>query len=444
MHLILISLRTGNAVRVTGVLLFASRMVLSREATAATINHLEILKQAFNFSPRRCRVSRRVASAVRIAKFPNAKRAPRGHFGQGTPQVYSANQIKVVHLEITSKCNASCPMCLRNVCGGVVNPQLPLAELTLSDIKIVFPVDFVKQLDRIYYCGNYGDPVSAQDTIESLRYFKEQNPALQLSIFSNGSARSPAWWAEVARWTSNVHFAIDGLADTNHLYRRGTHFETIMRNSKAFIEAGGQAIWDFIVFRHNEHQIEEAQALASQLGFKKFNLKKTGRFFSNTRSEVKSHQAVLDRHGNIEYYLEMPLHPKLQNQALVKEEILVAKYGHLEKYLDQAEIECKVDAEKSVYVSAEGFVFPCCWTANQMYPWYSAPKSSQIWKIIDSLSGGLEEISALQRSIQGIVEGDFFRKIEESWALPSTKAGKLKACAKTCGKEFDPFREQFR
>jgi hypothetical protein len=38
----------------------------------------------------------------------------------------------------------------------------------------------------------------------------------------------------------------------------------------------------------------------------------------------------------------------------------------------------------------------------------------------------------------------FFKKIEESWGQPSVAAGKLKPCAKTCGKEFDPFREQFR
>ena len=89
-------------------------------------------------------------------------------------------------------------------------------------------------------------------------------------------------------------------------------------------------------------------------------------------------------------------------------------------------------------------MFPCCWTANQMYPWYFEPKSSQIWKIVESLDGGMQSISAIYRPIHNIVEGEFFKKIENSWSLPSTKAGKLKPCAKTCGKEFDPFREQFR
>lgn len=335
-------------------------------------------------------------------------------------------------------------MCLRTVCGGAINPQLPLTELSIDDIKKIFPPTFVKQLDRIYYCGNYGDPIVAQDTLESLIYFKEQKTELQLSLFTNGSARPVSWWREVAKLTKDVHFAIDGLSDTNHLYRRGTQFDIILRNVEAFIAAGGRAIWDFIVFKHNEHQVDEAQALARRLGFHKFNLKKTGRFFSNTKSEVKTQQEVLSSRGEIEYYLEMPTDPKFQNAALAKEDELVAKYGHIEKYLDQTIVECKVEREKSVYVSAQGFVFPCCWTANQLYPWYLEPKSSQVWKLISSLENGEKSICATNKSVVDIINGEFFSKIEKTWSLPSTKAGKLKPCAKTCGKEFDPFREQFR
>ncbi len=357
--------------------------------------------------------------------------------------VYKAEQIRTVHLEITSRCNASCPMCLRNICGGKVNPQLPLTELKLEDIKSIFPPIFVKQLERIYYCGNYGDPVVAQDTLASLRYFKEQKPSLGLSLFSNASARTTDWWQEIAKLTSDVHFAIDGLSDTNVIYRRGTHFDIIMRNAEAFIKAGGRAIWDFIVFRHNEHQVEEARELAKTMGFHKFNIKKTGRFFSNTKSEVKPRQEVLGPDGDLEYYLEIPLDHRYRNGSLEKEELLIAKYGHLDSYLDKTKIDCKVSAEKSVYVSSEGLVFPCCWTANQLYPWYQQPGSSRIWKLIEEM-GGKDAISAHHHPLTDLINGDFFKKIVQSWDLPSTSLGKLKPCAKTCGKEFDPFTDQFR
>ena len=44
-----------------------------------------------------------------------------------------------------------------------------------------------------------------------------------------------------------------------------------------FRAAGGHAQWDFIVFRHNQHQVERAQQLSREWGFSKFQVKKTAR-----------------------------------------------------------------------------------------------------------------------------------------------------------------------
>ena len=66
-------------------------------------------------------------------------------------------------------------------------------------------------------------------------------------------------------------FSIDGLADTNKLYRIGINHERVMANAKAFIEAGGKARWKMIVFKHNEHQIDEAKQLAKDMGFWEFD-----------------------------------------------------------------------------------------------------------------------------------------------------------------------------
>ncbi len=53
--------------------------------------------------------------------------------------MFSYEEIRKVHLELTDKCNAACPQCSRNERGGPVNPLLPLTELTLDDIKTIFP-----------------------------------------------------------------------------------------------------------------------------------------------------------------------------------------------------------------------------------------------------------------------------------------------------------------
>src|SRR5581483_2052964 len=197
--------------------------------------------------------------------------------------MYSFSSITKLHLEITDKCNAACPQCPRNEHGGRVNPALPLVELTLADIKAMIPESLVRQLRTIWCAGTYGDAIVANDTLQIIEYFLHANSHICLGIHTNGSARPASWWAALGRLIPHgkgyVRFGIDGLEDTNNLYRRHTSWNTVMRNVTAFIGAGGNAEWDYLVFRHNEHQVEEARALAKKLGFTRFYVKATSRFF---------------------------------------------------------------------------------------------------------------------------------------------------------------------
>jgi len=358
--------------------------------------------------------------------------------------MYKYSQIKTLHLEVTSKCNASCPMCGRNVCGGKVNPHLPLTELSLKDIKQILAKDFIKQLKRLYMCGNYGDPIVAKETKEIFQFLRASNPLLHLCFFTNGSAQNTSWWREIGSIVNKVHFSIDGLEDSNSIYRRGTHFSKIMENVKSYREGGGTAVWDYIVFKHNEHQVEKARQLAMDMGFEKFIVKKTGRFYSNQKSKVKTEQVILNKKGEPDGVLEMPTLPQYQNRSLKKEEELTKKHGSLHQYLNQTAIHCKVAEEKSLYISAEAFVFPCCWTANQLYPWYFQKRSSQVWKLIESLPEKEQSLNAKKHSLQEIIEGSFFQTlIPNSWKGKNINQDKLRVCAKTCGKDFTPFSDQF-
>lgn len=363
---------------------------------------------------------------------------------QSYNKIYSYDQIKSVHLEITDKCNASCPMCARNWYGGKINEFLPLTELSLIDIQRIMPIEFVQQLSVCYMCGNYGDPIVATDTLEILKWLRSVNPGIQLGIHTNASAKTAGWWKELGNLLSNrgdyVKFGIDGLEDTNHLYRRGTYWHKIMDNAKAFIDAGGIAHWEFIVFRHNEHQVDDARLLSERMGFKQFRIKKTGRFFSNTKLEGKEQHPVKNRKDEIEYFIEKPINPLYQNNSLLNEQSLIDSFGNMQNYLDQTCIKCKVSEDKSIYISAEGLVFPCCWTANQLYVPYWPYKKSEIWSLLD---GDTKNINAIENDLKSIIEGKFFNDIATSWSKPSIADGKLRVCAKTCGSSFDQFKSQF-
>jgi|TARA_X000001036_G_scaffold155259_1_gene147404 MoaA/NifB/PqqE/SkfB family radical SAM enzyme len=379
--------------------------------------------------------------------------------------MYDYNDIKTVHLEITEKCNAACPMCARNINGGEDNPWLQNAELSLNDIVTIFPDTFIQRLNHMFMCGNYGDPIVAKDTLKVFKHFRSVNPTIYLSMNTNGSARTTYWWKELAEVIGTdgyVIFSIDGLEDTNYLYRKNTIWDKIMENAGSFIDAGGIAHWEYIVFEHNEHQVQEAKRLSEQMGFQKFQVKTSSRFFSSVSGSTKTYIKTIDRHGS-EIVIREPrgaaydnLYTREMSSIAEEQDIifptkkvdllgnlnpeLFNPHSKVQQHYDSTPIKCKVKEEKSIYVSAEGILQPCCWVAGQMYNWYHTPKGSQIWSVINKV--GKDKINALNYTIEEILENNYFNLIEDSWEKTSCNDGKLQVCAKTCGLN-DAFTQQY-
>jgi MoaA/NifB/PqqE/SkfB family radical SAM enzyme len=333
--------------------------------------------------------------------------------------------IQKLHLEITSRCNLRCPQCPRNQSGGRVIPELPLMELTLSDVQTALDRDFVRQLRVVRLCGNYGDPIVARDTLEVLEHLRWENPRIKLRMQTNGSGREASWWHRLARCIDTCSFSIDGLENTNHIYRRGSDFQRVMASATEFIAAGGVAEWDFIVFRHNEHQVEAASSLSASLGFAKFNVVRSSRFMQDGR--LIDRTPVYDLDGGLEYYVESPQRTEYQNDAMIR---LVAgnQDGDRGLYYRETAVCCKAVTHKQIYLSAEGLVFPCCYTAH-IYRKNGA--SCEVTRLLDRLEGGRDAINALKRPLQEIVQGEFFQEQVPAGWHPG--AGRLHVCSRMCG-----------
>tara|TARA_B100000965_G_scaffold388978_1_gene394125 strand:+ start:7325 stop:8389 length:1065 start_codon:yes stop_codon:yes gene_type:complete len=354
--------------------------------------------------------------------------------------MYNYADIKTIHLEITQNCQAACPMCDRNMNGEGINPHINLDELSLKDCMDIFPPKFINQLETMYMCGNLGDPIIAKDTLEVFDYFRQNNSTMWLSMNTNAGAKNVEWWKKLAKTIGKkgaVIFSVDGLSDTNHLYRQNVVWNNVERNMRAFCDAGGRARWDFLIFEHNQHQVEKARELANKWGCEKFVAKKTGRFITQDSQKKESHQAV-SKKGQNTAELKKP-DPKYQNKALKKQDIIIKKYGSMDAYYDVAPIKPKCVDKKEIYVSAEGLVLPCCWTAGRMYKWWHEdPYVEQIWDFIDK-----DKINA-KKGLEQVFATDIFTNISNSWNKSSCADGKLKVCAMKCGAEFDPFTEQFK
>ena len=58
----------------------------------------------------------------------------------------SMDKIDSVHVELTSRCNAKCPMCSRTNNPVILNNQ---ADISFDDFKKFFSSDFIAQLKKI-------------------------------------------------------------------------------------------------------------------------------------------------------------------------------------------------------------------------------------------------------------------------------------------------------
>lgn len=270
--------------------------------------------------------------------------------------MYPAN-IKQLHIELTDKCQASCPMCLRNYNGGAEREFVRNVEITLDEFKQWFPVNFIKNLETFFTQGALGEPAIAKDCLEIFEYVRANNPTAHLAIHTNGSVRTPSWWADLAKVlgkNSRVIFAIDGFKGEHEIYRRGTSWNKIIENAWAFTVAGGTAYADCLVFKHNEDRIEELQKCLLAFGFSQVNVKLTERFYGDDSFPV------LNKNGEQEYLIHPPEDDRWKQDLIKPNIIKLANNDNFNNMLAQATIDPICIAKQGIYVDANGNVFPCC------------------------------------------------------------------------------------
>jgi sulfatase maturation enzyme AslB (radical SAM superfamily) len=189
------------------------------------------------------------------------------------------------------------------------------------------------------------------------KWFRQLNPTVTLGMNTNGAIQNTFWWHEIGRLFNQprdyVVFSIDGLEDTNSVYRKGVNWTKLMQNSQAFIEAGGLAHWDMLIYQHNEHQVDEARQLSSQLGFKEFRVKYTARFF-NKKHEFIMQWPVKTKQGVVERYLELPTNVDYQNMIYVEQKKIATEHGSIKQYLSNTTVECHSQKTNHIYISADG------------------------------------------------------------------------------------------
>jgi MoaA/NifB/PqqE/SkfB family radical SAM enzyme len=234
------------------------------------------------------------------------------------------NKPKELHIEVSNNCQAKCAMCVRT---GL--------ELDIANLKL----DWFKRnidpstLEKIMFCGNLGDPCMNKRLLDICQWLKEQNPEIVLGINTNGALQSPLWWTKIAETFTSIYdyvvFSIDGTEKTNAIYRKGVAWHRIMENAKAFIDAGGSAHWDMLVFQHNRHEVNECIAIAKNMGFSWFRVKESARW---------------------------DVYPPGTDGLWPADNSW--------QYINSIAIDCEANRDQSRYYDAHGKEWPCCHMAE--------------------------------------------------------------------------------
>lgn len=278
--------------------------------------------------------------------------------------------IKKIHLELTSSCNARCPQCNRTFkFTPFSDPTLPINELSLDDLKCILDDERCSQVEELYINGNFGDIVMHSDPFPIIKEINRRG--IKLRIHTNGSGLSTNFWSSIGSLGNmDVIFALDGLEDTHHLYRRNTRFDVIIKNARAYIDAGGYAEWQFIKFNHNIHQIEAARQLAKEYGFSAFTaIEPNIRFTSYNAISVK------DKNFEHEYFLESPgvndSNRKVGNSISNRDELLhmydnpdKIKLSSMSKNDYKVYIDCDAKNSQTIYIGYDKRLWPCCFFGN--------------------------------------------------------------------------------
>jgi MoaA/NifB/PqqE/SkfB family radical SAM enzyme len=355
-------------------------------------------------------------------------------------------------IEITSYCNAACPQCPRNQYGVGINSYMPLTHLDRDTINQAFDKNLCQQLRQIFFCGSYGDPIMHPEFLDVLRDFRHKSPTLWLYIHTNGGVHDRDYWQEIAMIMNGygqIDFGIDGLEDTLHLYRKNVKYKKVIENAQAFIAAGGRAQWNFIVFRHNEHQVSIAQQTASDMGFFNFLARKTGRFFNHNTVEEMPVWPV----ANSNMVLEPPINPDYRNTSMLFLPDLKKQFLNIKDYFSTTKITCDAAQGKKVAINVEGVVLPCNFFNHNLYDarFYngSLPGAhqlssteygdNQIRTFLETY--GLDNLNIRFNSLETIFNNPMWRDLVASWDK-DLDSGRLFECAMTCGSKLQKVWDQ--
>jgi radical SAM protein with 4Fe4S-binding SPASM domain len=177
-------------------------------------------------------------------------------------------------IEPTTSCNLGCPECP----SGLKQFTRPTGNLKTQNLNAwLNPI-----IDRLWYVNFYfqGEPFIHKEILNQIEF------ASKKGVFTSTSTNAHFISSEMAEkiiqsGLDQLIVSIDGTTqETYEKYRVHGSLEKVLTGTKNIVEAKKKLgsntphiVFQFLVVSHNEHQIEDAQRLANQLGVNEIRFK---------------------------------------------------------------------------------------------------------------------------------------------------------------------------
>ncbi len=192
-----------------------------------------------------------------------------------------------IGIEPTTSCNLRCPECP----SGLRSFSRPTG--------MIDPSFFNRIIDQVHHHVGYltfyfqGEPYLHPKFLEMIRYAGEHRIYTSTSTNAHYLDDDRAQ-ATVASGLDRLIISIDGISeDSYQKYRIGGRLEKVLEGARKIVEwkrklrsARPYVVFQFVVFRHNEHEIESAKKLALDIGVDELKLKTAQIYNPSTNSDL--------------------------------------------------------------------------------------------------------------------------------------------------------------
>ena len=186
-------------------------------------------------------------------------------------QYLGAEKHRSIEIEISTRCTIMCRACPR-----MYQDRANGWDTGFMDIDVFKDIVNNSNYQVYQLVGAYGDAIYHPQILEIVEFLLKTDK--KFFIETNGAHKKKEFWDKWIQlpWRRQalMVWSIDGLEDTNHLYRRNSNWESIMYGVKTILDMPRNKRpgmkWKYLVFPYNEHQVDEARTFSQELGFDQF------------------------------------------------------------------------------------------------------------------------------------------------------------------------------